>query len=104
MTGQLDLLDEALRARDHGIARAAANTDDWTRQLIDQAILAKIDELGQASMNDCRHLVPEIGDRSKIGARMRALAMSKRIVAVGEVVSTDVATHAKKINVYRRVR
>lgn len=102
-SGQLALLDEAGQARNQAMRAVENAMDDWTRDLIDQAILAKIDELGQASMNDCRHLVPEIGDRSKIGARMRALAMSKQIVAVDEVVSTDVATHAKKINVYRRV-
>ena len=92
-------LDEAIQARDEAIAQVNANADDWAKATVDQAILA-LAALRPTSANDLRDKLPEIGDRSLIGARFRSLLMRKRLVNVGEVVSTDVGTHAKKIGLY----
>lgn len=99
---QLDFFSSPVVARDEALHRVERNADDWTKALVDQAILAVIDEYGEASMNECRDLLPELPQRNLIGARMRSLALRKEITWVRDVRSTDPGTHAKKIGVYRR--
>jgi hypothetical protein len=96
-----DLLREAERQRDQALAAVEAGTDAWTRIVIDQAIIGHAEIHGTVSANDFRDLLPEIGDRSKIGTRMRALATSKRLIWVTSEPSTSAATHAHRIGRYR---
>lgn len=95
---QLDIV-EAIEARNLALQQVNDNADEIAKATVDQAILS-LAAVRPTSANDLRHLLPEIGDRSLIGARFRSLLMRKRIVRVGEVVSTDPGTHAKRIGLY----
>lgn len=96
MSEQLAL---ALEARDRGIRQVQDASDKWERDLIDQAILT-LAALRPTSANDFRDELPEIRNRALIGAQFRSLLLRKKIRKVGEVTSTDVGTHAKKIGSY----
>jgi hypothetical protein len=91
--------DDALAERDRVLEQVNNNADEIAKQTVDQAILS-LAALRPTSANDFRDKLPEIGDRSLIGARFRSLLMQKRLVRVGEVVSTDPGTHAKRIGLY----
>lgn len=92
-------IDAALKARDKALQQVNDNADEIAKATVDQAILS-LAAIGPTSANDFRDALPEIGDRSLIGARIRSLLMQKRLVRVGEVVSTDPGTHAKRIGLY----
>lgn len=100
---QGDLFAAAEAERDRVLAAVNANADEWDKQVVDNCILATIEEYGEASANEVRDRVPEIRHRSLIGARFNSLRMSRRIVKVRRVVSTDEATHGKEIWTYRLV-
>lgn len=95
---QLDF-DAAIEARDEALKRVNDNADEWAKNVVDQAILS-LAAIRPTSANDFRDRLPEIGDRSLIGARFRSLLRRKRLVRVGEVVSTDPGTHGKRIGLY----
>lgn len=107
MTQQLDFfaplppsdIDAALKARDKALQQVNDNADEIAKATVDQAILS-LAAIRPTSANDFRDSLPEIGDRSLIGARFRSLLMRRLIVRVGEVTSTDPGTHAKRIGIY----
>lgn len=101
---QLDLLDAARAARDEGLARCDANASDWDRRVVDQAILTAAETGRPFSANDFRDRLPEITNRNLIGTRIRAMAQQKvpPYSRIGEVISTDAGTHAKKIGLYQK--
>lgn len=93
-----------IEARNRALAAVEANADDHTKALVDQAILAVIEEYGEAGLNQCRDLLPHIPNRGLFGQRMRSLALRKVIVWVRDEPSTLPSTHAKRIGVYRKAR
>lgn len=99
MTPTALTFDDALAERDRVLEQVNKNADEWAKSVVDQAILS-LAAIRPTSANDFRDKLPEIGDRSLIGARFRSLLMQKRLVRVGEVVSTDPGTHAKRIGLY----
>lgn len=92
-------IDRALEARDRALQQVNDNADEWAKATVDQAILS-LAAIRPTSANDFRDKLPEIGDRSLIGARFRSLLGRRLIVRVGEVTSTDPGTHAKRIGLY----
>lgn len=93
----------AFAARDEALDRVNRNAEGWEKAVIDQAVLA-LAEQGPVSANSFRHLLPEITNRNVIGGRLAALGAARRLRKVGEVVSTDPGTHAKKIGLWALVR
>lgn len=96
-------LEMVFAARDAALDRVNRNADDQDRAVIDQAVLT-LAEQGPVSANDFRHLLPEITNRNLIGGRLAALGASKRLLKVGEVVSSDPGTHAKRIGLWALIR
>ena len=98
MSDQLTL-DEVLAARGDGMRRAEEGAGKWDCSVIDQAILAAAGTGQPFSANDIRDRLPEVR-RPAVGARFNALRQRGLIQIVGEVRSTDVGTHGKKIGLY----
>lgn len=96
LTWEPTTLDEALKARDEGIAQVEAAADDQDRAVIDQAIREVAARGVRFSANDVRPLLPAVRP-ALIGARFLAAANRKEIRRVGYVKSTDPKTHAHPI-------
>lgn len=93
-------IDRAIAERDAGIARAeASDLLGWDRALMAQAIDVFAERGHPFSANNLRPLLPDI-EPHRIGAGFIAAVMSKRIVRVGQVRSTSVPTHNRKIGLY----
>lgn len=98
---QLDF-DAAIEAKEEALRLVEEFAGDWDKAVVEQAILGHIDMYGSASANDFRDLVNP-ASRHLLSARLNSLRMRKVIEAVGEVRSSDVGTHGKKILLYRLV-
>jgi hypothetical protein len=101
---QGDLLAEAERLRDQGIAATEdadrVLNDGRDTQVIDDCI-ATLNRSGQAwSANDLRSLLPHVR-QPLIGARVRSAATRKLMRKVGYTPSTLPNTHAHPIAVWR---
>jgi hypothetical protein len=89
----------AFAERDHALEHVEQAGDDWSRSVVDKAIVETGRRLGEFSANDVRHLLPEVR-RSLIGARFLALSKQGRLQAIGYVPSTDRATHGSPIRLW----
>lgn len=95
MNGEQLELGQALR--DEGIARVTEASDQWERDVIDQAISAMVERGRPFSANDVRPLLPPGVRPALVGARFRTAALHRKIRRVGYVPSTDPGTHAHPI-------
>lgn len=90
----------AAGSRETALAAVEAAGDDWDRAVIDQAIHFTLAAKGHGSANDVRPNLPHVR-KSLIGARFLAAVKRGDLVRVGYVTSTDPATHARPIALYR---
>lgn len=93
-------LDLAYALRDQALTQVTTASDTQDIAVVDQAI-REVAAAGQPfSANDVRPLLPPLRSQGLVGARMNSLRMRRQIIKIGEVVSTDVGTHGKRIGLY----
>jgi hypothetical protein len=100
VTRQLTL-EEAIDNRDRILNEFMATVSDWDRNLIEQAVKYFGADGRPFSMNDFRHLLPDMA-HGTAGLVIRAMACRKTdgIVEIDKVKSTSGPTHGKDIGLY----
>lgn len=91
---QLELGQEL---RDEGMRLVTEASDQWDRDVIDQALRAVRQRGARFSANDVRPLLPPGVRPALVGARFMAASRREEIRKVGWVASTDPGTHAHPI-------
>jgi hypothetical protein len=99
VTPQVLSFDDALAERDRVLEQVNRNADQWTRDLIDQAIRTLAETGRPFSANSLRPLLPDVPG-ALMGARFMAAARRGQIRKVGTEPSTDPGTHGHDIKVW----
>jgi len=94
----------AVEARDTALAAVEARSDSIDVAVIDQAIRATGEQLGEFSANDVRDKLPQLNSRAQIGPRFRVAALRGDLEHLGFVRSTSPSTHTSPIALWRFVR
>lgn len=98
MSAQLELV---FTARDEALQIVTEHADDWDKSCVDAVLYDLMAQTVPWSANDARELIAA-RSRHLLSARLNSFRLRGLIEKVGEVVSTDVGTHGKKIATYLR--
>lgn len=99
-----DLFAMAAADEERSTAFAALDASDYAGETTEilRAILRTADRLAEFSANDVRPCLPQDVNTNRVG-RCFALAQERGWISwVSMVKSTDLGTHGKRVNVYRR--
>lgn len=100
MTRRLSVAERHATAEKDLLLADIAGQSEWSQFLVEQAVLAVASARGEASANDLRDLLPELG-HGFLGAAITALRSGGVIAHTGRTVpSTSPATHGHRLAIW----